>query len=98
MKSEELPSPKKLKNAPTAADPFQGNRAGASPSREKTGKPKAPAARLSREERHLEAELAPHWRAERQSFSPDADEQEWLEAEIGTELDRMRKRGSQLSD
>jgi hypothetical protein len=98
MKSEEIPSPKKLKNAPTAANPYKANRASASPSRERAGKPGTRPARLSSEERHLEAELAPHWRAERQSFSHDADEQKWLDAEIGNELDRMRKRGSQLSD
>ena len=98
MKTEETLSPKKLKNAPTTANLFQASRTSASPSREKAGKPGNHPARLSSEERHLAVELAPHWRAERQSFSHDADEQECLEAEIGIELERMRKRDSQQSD
>jgi hypothetical protein len=98
MKTVQTPSPKKLKNALSAANIFQANRTSASPSREKADKLDNHPARLSSEERHLLVELAPHWRAERQSFSHDADEQEWLEAEIGIELDRMRRRDLQQSD
>jgi len=98
MKTEETRSPKKPKNAPTATSRFQANRTSASPSTEKARQPGNHAVRLSSEERHLAVEFAPHWRAERQSFSHDADEQEWLEVEIGIQLDRMRKRDSQPSE
>jgi hypothetical protein len=98
MKTEETHSPKKLKSAPTTINRLQASRTSASPAIEEAGQFGNHPARLSSEERHLEVELAPHWRAERQSFSHDADEQEWLEAEIGIELDRIRKRDSQQSD
>ncbi len=98
MKTEATHSPKKLKNAPITTNQLQAGRTNGSPPREKAVKPGNRSARLSSEERHLEVELAPHWRAERQSFFHDADEQEWLEAQIGIELDRIRKRHSQQSD
>ena len=98
MKAEETHSPKKPKSAPTTANLLQASRASALQSGEKDGKSGNHPARLSSKERHLAVEFAAHWRAERSSFSHDADEREWLEAEIEIELDRMRKRDSQQSD
>jgi hypothetical protein len=98
MKTEGTHSPKKRKNAPTTANPLQDSMTGAYLSREKNGKSGNHPARLSSEERHLAVEFAAHWRAERSSFSHAADEQEWLETEIGIELDLMRKRNSRQSE
>jgi hypothetical protein len=98
MKAEETQFLKELKDAPTKANQFQANRSSASASRKDSSKPDNRSARLSSEERRLAVELAPHWRAERQSFTYDADEQEWVDTEIGIELEQMRKRDSQQSD
>lgn len=98
MQAEETQFLKELKNAPTKENQFQASRASAPATRKEASKPDNRSARLSSEERRLAVELAPHWRAERQSFTYDSDEQEWVDAEIGIELEQMRKRDSQQSD
>jgi hypothetical protein len=98
MKTEKTPSHKKLKTVPTAANSLQANKTSASPPKEKAGQSDNHPARLSREERHLAVELAPHWQAERRGFSHDDNEQDWIEAELVIELDQMRKCDSLPSD
>jgi len=98
MKAQKTPSLKIPKTGPAAANLFHANRTSASPAEEKARESGNHPARLSSEERRLAIELAPHWRAARRSFAHDSREQDWLEAEIAIELDRMRKRYSQPSD
>ncbi|MGP1677606.1 MAG: hypothetical protein ACTS6J_10665 [Burkholderiales bacterium] len=100
MKMEKNPSNRILKTPPTAPKQFQTDRTSASPRDGKAGTPDNRPARLYREEHHLSLEPAPRRRAERPGPSDDIPEQDWLEAEIGIELEleRMRRRNSQLSD